>query len=323
MITDSPVAAGRGPSLPEGFQDLAEIGMLLLPDLHIPTCLPWLSPVVDHINASQDVALVGLLGDLCRCYGTEGEYAQVARFLARLHKPYQVVNGNHDICFRVYEDEDPRYTKAWEHLTPEEVVERIRRFERFFRLDSRFRSCSHRLGNLLFLGLDGVGKTDQAIVHASGEAWLEARVRAADQRPLLVFAHMPVVAEQLRSIRYYEAGRTPFYTPPEQVRRLLRARSGLTVWCSGHLHLRPEHPFFEPYRTEDGVWQIHCPDLSGYSRADNQAWTPKGHEQRVATHLRLTREGVELSTLHIEGALIRHEPRCRLSSDAAAAPGAG
>ncbi len=110
---------------------------------------------------------------------------------------------------------------------------------------------------LLLLGVDEIEKgTTRALVYPGNEAWI------ADQR--------------IDAVKYYEPGRRPYYLPSNAIRERLRGRTKPNFWVSGHVHFQPSYPLSEPYLTDDGVWQIHCPDCFGFGRRED-TWIPSVH----------------------------------------------
>ncbi len=287
------------PASPEQWSSLSPLRMLILSDLHLPTAPHRQRRLLENRALLSDHGLVILLGDMTRCYGTPGEYQAVREFIAELDRPYVATNGNHEFAFYPYADETADYATKWTPASPEVRREQLRRFERFYGIESRFQHFHHPSAEICVLGLDDIGQNDVCLFDNDHEEWFFRVLEQVRDRPLLVFCHVPVADPQLRELRYYEPGRHPFYTPSHGVRQLLRQRRFPTFWFSGHLHLQPQHPLGTGYRTPDNIWQIHCPDFAGYGRADNENWYPSAYPELFVNSLLLGRHELVVETLDL------------------------
>jgi hypothetical protein len=257
-------------------QDLFSI--LVLSDLHIPSAKGQQKLLLENREFLDRHDWVMLLGDVTACYGTPAEYGQVNSFIETLDRPYSVINGNHEFSFALMLEESGQYGKIWERSSPAVQRSQLRRFNRFYGIDSCFQTARHDVAAFVTLGVDGIGDDDSGLLNDDHERWFAQSLERSRDLPLLVFAHFPLQDSRLDRIRYYEPGRRAYYIPGPTVRRELESRSHPTFWFSGHLHFRPSHSLFEPYETEMGVWQLHCPDSRGYGRANNQHWSPQHYD---------------------------------------------
>src|SRR5690606_7086855 len=77
-------------------------------------------------------------------------------------------------------------------------------------------------------------------------------------------------------------------------------RSAATFWFSGHVHFAPGHPLWQPYQTEEGVWQVHCPDGWGFGRPDDENWRPAHHDTLFVRSLLLEPQRLSLRTVDLK-----------------------
>jgi hypothetical protein len=284
------------PLLLSQIPDQDTLRILVVADLHIPlgevqkTLLlrdrEWLS--------SHDWVI--LLGDMTACYGTPGEYRSVDAFIHTLDRAYSVVNGNHEFSFVPCEDGSVDYGKRWEPSPPEVQRSQLERFEAFYQIDSRFQACRHALAGLCLLGIDGIGQLTNGLLNPEHETWFERVLDSMKDSPMLIFCHFPLATQAMNAIRYYEPGRVPCYIPNAAIRNSLAHRQQPTFWFSGHVHFRPSHPLSAPYKTEVGVWQIHCPDSWGFGRQDNERWRPEHYDGLFAKTLELDCQHLHIIT---------------------------
>ncbi|HEV7298332.1 MAG TPA: metallophosphoesterase [Tepidisphaeraceae bacterium] len=292
------LSAERRPVTPaEAMSGRDMLRILVLPDLHIPFG-PRQKELLLGNRAFLDAHdWVVLLGDMTACYGTPGEYAKVRDFIAALDRPYSVVNGNHEFSFVPQDDDDASaYAKVWTHSPATVGQSLLRRFEKFYGIESRYHANQNGKMGCVLLGVDSVATDSSARLDPEHEAWFANQLDEMSDVPLLVFCHFPLLSAQLDGARYYEAGRRPYYVPTSAVRSRLRRRSHATWWLSGHVHFAATHPLFGAYQTDDGVWQVHCPDGWGYGRRDNETWTPRHHDDLTvrSVHISYARQSVNI-----------------------------
>ncbi|MDB5325695.1 MAG: metallophosphoesterase [Phycisphaerales bacterium] len=284
--------------------------ILVLSDLHLPFGSDQCERLLQDRAFLDRHDWIVLLGDLVACYGTRGEYARVDAFLAALGRPYSVVNGNHEFYFTPVEEGTADYGRQFLGASRAVQDEQMARFERFYGLPSRFDAA--RWDNLAvgLVGLDGLGSEDEGLLSPQHQQWLCDVLDGSSDVPLLLFCHLPVFDPRLAMLRYYEAGRRPYMELSPAIRDRLRNRKLPTFWLSGHLHLQPEHPFFEPYRTDDGVIQVHCPDSRGRGRPDNLQWHCSEHDGLTVRSLQVDEHELAIKTRHLGSA---HESSSRFS----------
>ncbi len=294
--------------------------ILILSDLHIPFGPAQKQMLLADRAFLEDHDWVVLLGDMTACYGTPGEYAHVREFIHALDRPYNVVNGNHEFCFAPIDDHDEAYGKRFEKSTPEVQCAQLERFESFYRLPSRFQMSQHPLASFCLLGVDTLGEGGCALLNAEHEAWLAQSLTElqANPDPLLIFCHYPLMDPRLDQIRYYKPGHRPYYAPSSRVSRALAKRSAATFWFSGHVHFAPGHPLWEPYQTEQGIWQIHCPDGWGFGRPDDENWRPAHHDDLFVRSLVLEPHRLTVRTIDVKRGQLVSEQHLATSSSATA-----
>lgn len=282
--------------------------ILVLPDLHIPLGQDQKRLLLANRLFLDTHDWVVLLGDMTACYGTPGEYRHVNCFVEALDRPYSVVNGNHEFSFVPVPDASAEYGKHWQPAPDEVQRQQIRRFERFYGIQSSCQAGRHRLAGLCLLSVDRIASDNSAGMFAAHEAWFQQTLESFQNVPLVVFAHFPLQDQRLDGTRYYEPGRRPYYLPSAATTLALRRRSQPTYWFSGHVHFAPSHPLAEPYLTQDGVWQVHCPDGWGYGRPDNEKWHPEHYSGLFVRSVLLepARLTVITTDLHNGKELTRH-----------------
>lgn len=248
--------------------------ILVLADLHIPLGMKQKRMLLKDSEFLQQQDWAILLGDVVAHSGSSEEYRQADRFVQAINLPYSVVSGNHEICVDPYPTGDDDGDAL---ASPQMQLEQARRFNRFWKIDSCFQAIDDPRAKLLLLGLDKMDSDGCTTLSPEHEAWLIDQLSTSVDKPLIVFSHMPIYNARLDQIRYYRAGTRPYYAPSERVEQLLTARKRLTFWISGHLHLAPSNPLFEPYQAYRGLWQVHCPDTWGYGRPNNRDWRPSNY----------------------------------------------
>lgn len=274
--------------------------VLVLPDLHIPAAPTQTGLLLNNREFLNQHDWVVLLGDVTANYGTDGEYEQVRDFIDQLDRPYGVVNGNHEFFFLPHHDDSREYGRRWQASTPQIQRQQFRRFEHFFGIESRFDAGFHNDTCICLLGIDRIGDDDRALLSKEHESWFAQALQRAQDRPMIVFSHFPALDARLESIRYYEQGRKPYLLLPTEIREQLRQRTRPTFWFSGHVHFRPSHPLAQPYLTQDGIWQIHCPDGRGFGRADNNNWVPEHYDGMFACSLAMDAQRIVVETTDLQ-----------------------
>jgi hypothetical protein len=128
------------------------------------------------------------------------------------------------------------------------------------------------------------------------QKFLFEELEAAQDVPVYVFCHAPLMLERRLDMEYYDPERTACIEPTGRVLRLLQNRRAPLLWMSGHVHLRPDHYLYAAYELAPRVWQVHCPDSRGYSRWRREHVIPQLHQELYSRHLEIEREGVTLIT---------------------------
>ena len=285
-----PVAVAPSPLLP-GATD-GRLYILPLPDLHLPKSAS--AAILDNRAYLERMDYAVLLGDAVSCYGTDREYGEVNRFLNALGLPYTPVSGNHEWFFRVFDDDSGLYGDVWAEADAAEQRDNLRRFQAFYEVAPLWRSWSHALGHFVFLSLDGAGTGKQESLSEPQLEFLALELETARDRPLYVFCHAPVMLDQRLDLVYYDHERTGCVELLGQLKARLTKREAPTIWISGHVHLRPDHYLFAPYRAGGNVWQIHCPDGWGYGRWMREQYVPKRYPGLYTRHLEIDAGGVDL-----------------------------
>ena len=291
-----PEPASPPPRMPDSLLSKGEIRILVLSDMHLPHGESRISSLIEKGDLLTRHDMVMFLGDSTASYGTKGEYERVAKLLARLPLPYLVVNGNHEFSFLPIPDESQDYGKVWELSDLATQRTQLIRFEEFFSLSSRYHCHKTRNAALLLLGVDEIEKgTTRALVYPDHEAWIADQLDVLDDLPLVVFCHFPLADQRIDAVKYYEPGRRPYYLPSNAIRERLRRRTKPNFWVSGHVHFQPSYPLAEPYLTDDGVWQIHCPDCFGFGRKED-TWIPSVHNDFHFRSIELTADRLVCTT---------------------------
>jgi len=239
---------------------------------------------------------VVLLGDQCACYGTDAEYSAVDAFLQRLPRPYTAINGNHEFYFEVCDDRSGQYGLVWREQSVEGKAQQLQKFRHFFGFDTLWRVAHHPLGTCIFLGLDDIENSKVESLSVAQLEFLAAELRAAQDRPVFIFCHAPLMLGQRLDMVYYDDQRTACVEIECQLRELMETRELPLFWLSGHIHLRPDHYLFAAYNIGPHVWQIHCPDSWGYSRWTREQYKPQRHKQLFSRHLEIRRNKLTLIT---------------------------
>jgi hypothetical protein len=304
MIAPTPadnLAAVSVPPIPlSRLPQSGPLRILILPDLHVPLGPRQMELLLGNRAFLEAHDWVILLGDVTACYGTLGEYRQVSRFIEQLGRPYSVVNGNHEFFFLPPEDGSPEYGRLWQPASPEIQRQQLARFAQFYGRKDSFQVKRHALAGLCLVGVDRIAQDDGAHLSEDHEAWLAQNLSELRDTPLLVFGHFPLRDRRLENLRYYEPGRRPYYSPSVATAQALHNRAQPAFWFSGHVHFRPSHPLAQPYLTQDGVWQVHCPDGWGYGRADNRKWHPERYDGLFVRSVHLEDQSLRLITTDLQ-----------------------
>jgi hypothetical protein len=236
--------------------------------------------------------LVVLLGDLVACYGTDHEYATVVRFLDKVNQPYYAINGNHEFFFELHDEASGNYGRVWKEQSIEQKRAQLDKFRGFFELPELWHVQQNRFGTFIFLGLDDVANYKQEALSPRQQAWFAEQLRQTADTPVFVFCHAPLMLDQRLDMHYYDAERTACIEPEDAVHGLIRQRRRPLLWISGHIHLRPDHYLFPPYKLAPQVWQVHCPDSWGYSRWLREHLRPQRHQGLFSRHLEIHQDRV-------------------------------
>ena len=288
------------PVSPAPLPDNADLLRILpLTDLHLP------KPAGAVISANRalldSVDYVVLLGDMVSAYATDREYRAVREFVESLKRPYTAVLGNHEWHFEEFHEDSGLYGQVWNAADLGEQRAKIEKFQRFYGLNDLWRAFSSPLGHFVFLSLYGIGEPKQETLGEPQIQFLRQQIKLADDKPLFVFCHAPLMLENRLDMTYYD-DRTGCVEARGHLKNALLCRAAPTFWMSGHVHLHPDHYLSEPYRAGGNVWQIHCPDSWGYGRWRREQWVPEAYEGPYSRVLEIDRAGVDFIThSHREG----------------------
>jgi len=171
-----------------------------------------LEAVVDDIAARHaDAELAVITGDLADC-GEPHAYRTLAALLARLPMPVRLIIGNHD--------SRANFIAAF----PDHPVDASGFVQSVL-------DAPGGLGRLLFLDTNEPGWSGGRYC-ADRLVWLDARLREAEDRPVLVFMHHPPF--QL-GVRHFE--RICLAEPQPFLTRLRQHRGGVRHLFLGHVHI--------------------------------------------------------------------------------------
>lgn len=278
----------------------SRLRILPLSDLHLPkSTSATILANRDYLDAMDYVVY---LGDAVSCYGTEREYTAVANFVRQVARPYNAVCGNHEWFFQSFHEDSGLYGQVWSESGPEERREALARFQAFWQKPQLWHAEAHPLGHFVFLSLDNLEALKQESLSTPQLEFLAAQILRAGDAPLFVFCHAPLNLGRRLDLVYYDTSRTGCIDAEGEVLRLLNERKAPSFWMSGHVHLRPDHYLFPPYRCGGNVWQIHCPDSWGYGRWLREQNVPQRYDGVFSRHLEIDTEGVTfLSHSHSDG----------------------
>lgn len=267
--------------------------ILPLSDLHLPK--PAGAVIINNRKLLDSVDYVVLLGDMVAAYATDREYEAVRAFVENLNKPYTAVTGNHEFHFEEFDEDSGLYGDIWNSADLDEQRANIEKFRRFYGLKDLWRSFDSPLGRFVFCSLDGIGETKQETLSDEQSRWLYQQIRTANDSPLFVFCHAPLMLEKRLDMTYYD-DRTGCVEPQGDLKSALLQRGAPTFWMSGHVHLHPDHYLSKPYLAGGNVWQIHCPDSWGYGRWRREQWVPENYDGPFSRVLEIGAKGVNFIT---------------------------
>ncbi len=256
--------------------ELSPLRLAVFSDLHLPNDGESACLVLENAPFWKNIDHAVLLGDMVATYGTAREYKAVEKFVRALPKPYSAINGNHEFYFHVGDD-SPRYGAVWQEGTPTEKTVQLQRFLAFYGLNSLWRAQHLAAASFIFLGLNDVDSHKPETLSKAQWNFLDEQLQVAPDKPAFVFCHAPLLVDKRLDMTYYDDERTACVEPRDRVLETLVARRAPIFWMSGHIHLRPDHYLSVPYEIAPRVWQIHCPDLWGYSRWQREHVTPQRH----------------------------------------------
>ena len=284
-----PVSAAPSP-LP---QNAERLRILPLTDLHLPK--PASQFISDNRALLDSMDYVVLLGDMVSAYGTDREYAAAREFVQSLGRPYTAVMGNHEWHFEEFHEDSGLYGAVWNAAPEQEQRAKIEKFRQFYGLRDLWRASDSPLGHFVFLSLYGVGEWKQETLGDVQICFLEQQIRRAEDRPLFVFCHAPLMLNQRLDMTYYDE-RTGCVEAQGELKSALLHRDAPTFWMSGHIHLHPDHYLFPPYKCGGQVWQIHCPDGWGYGRWLRVQHVPDRYPGPYSRVLEIDSKGVSFVT---------------------------
>jgi len=273
-----------------------QLKLLLVSDMHNPASWELKERILSRRSFLEDHDHAVFLGDQVCCYGTPGEYAKVNEFLREFPLPYAAICGNHEFHFRVVPDEDPEYGKIWERAAPSMRSRQRDVFRRFYGLGGFGAVEEVDWARLFFLS---IGQADQAPCETLApelERGFQKRVAEDTERPAIVFCHCPLPSKHGRALVYYNPQADPcMKLSSETLVELCRADRRV-FWFSGHIHLHPANPLYDPYEVVPGVWNIHCPDSWGFSRWTLEEPAPRRHDDLFGRSVTLAPDEILVST---------------------------
>ncbi len=274
-------------------QNADRLRILPLTDLHLP------KPAGAVISANRKLLdgmdYVVLMGDMVSAYATDREYEAVREFIAKLGRPYTAVVGNHEFHFEEFDEDSGLYAQIWNSADIAEQRANIEKFKRFYGLEKLWRAFNSPLGRFVFCSLDGIGETKQETLSDEQSRWLLDQICTADDKPLFIFCHAPLMLNHRLDMTYYD-DRTGCVEPQGDLKEALFRRKMPTFWMSGHVHLHPHHYLTKPYKAGGRVWQIHCPDSWGYGRWRREQWVPEPYDGPFSRVLEIGKGGVNFIT---------------------------
>jgi 3',5'-cyclic AMP phosphodiesterase CpdA len=285
-VAPSPLPISRGDVLK----------LLPLSDLHLTAKPAATDLLLSNREYLDRMDYVVLLGDQCACYGTDAEYSALDQFLQRLARPYTAINGNHEFYFEVHDEYSGQYGRVWRQQSVEHKARQLQKFRDFFGFEKLWRVAHHKFGTCIFLSLDDIDNHKVESLSMAQVAFLTAELRAAQDKPVYIFCHAPLMLRQRLDMVYYDDQRTACVEIIGELRELMEQRELPVFWISGHIHLRPDHYLFSAYTIDRHVWQIHCPDSWGYSRWTREHLKPQRHEHLFSRHLEIRQNEVALVT---------------------------
>lgn len=268
--------------------------LLPLSDLHLPK--PNSRLILENRALLDSLDFVVLMGDMVAGYGTRKEYAAVRDFADGLNVPFTAVSGNHEWYFKEHDEESGHYLTWWDEGDTPEKLHKIENFRKFYGVDSLWRSYENPLGKFIFLSLDDTQAPKQEAITQEQIDWCISEIKSAEDSPLFIFCHCPVLLEKRLDFVYYDESRTGCIDTKGELRRTLLAREAPSFWMSGHVHLHPDHYLFPPYRTGGNVWQVHCPDSWGYGRWAREHRYPQIYDSLFSRVLQIDSNGVDFET---------------------------
>lgn len=262
-------------------------------DLHLPRT-PQPESILSNRAYLGRADYVIFLGDMVRAYATPREYEAVRDFVSGVNRPFTAVAGNHEFYFASFDDDSELYGEMWEQAGDAEKRRKLRRFQKFWHLESLWRVFDSPLGRFVFLSLDDVESDKQESISREQLDWFAEQLNT--DLPLFVFCHAPLLLSARLDLVYYDEERTACIEPGGELKRALLDRAAPTFWMSGHIHLHPDHYLFPPYLAGGRVWQVHCPDSRGYGRFKRDHRVPVMYAGVYSRHLEIDAAGVSLVT---------------------------
>ena len=210
--------------------------VLPLTDLHLPK--PAGAVITANRALLNSVDYVVLMGDMVSAYATDREYEAAREFIGKLNKPYTAVVGNHEFHFEEFDENSGLYGEVWNSADIAEQRANVEKFQRFYGLEQLWRAFDAPLGRFVFCSLDGIGEWKQETLSDEQSRWLTEQIRLADEQPLFVFCHAPLMLNQRLDMTYYD-DRTGCVEPQGELKEALLERAAPTFWDVGPRSFAP------------------------------------------------------------------------------------
>ena len=198
-----------------------------------------LKSAVDDINKQDDISFVVFTGDNINNPKEENLRTFVS-IASKLHVPYYVALGNHD----VYKSNGLSKIRYYEILRERNIL-----------YPQRKPNYKFKKNGFVFLIVDGAKEVIPGAVGYYREdtlAWLEKELTKYAKNDVIIFQHFPIeypegVETRLRTHKTYKV---------EEYQTLLSKHHNVLAVISGHFHVNSEN-------MKDGVYHISSPSLIG------------------------------------------------------------
>ena len=197
-----------------------------------------LKSLVRDINKQKDVSFVVFTGDNIDNPKPE-DLAAFMKIIRKLHVPYYIVIGNHDV-----------FKSA--NLSKERYTEIVREYNIFWP-HRKWNYSFHKKG-YTFLVVDGAKEVIPGPVgyyRKDTLAWVDKQISKNKRHPVIILQHYPI----LNSPEFGTARlKTHCTYQPEKYFEVLNKHDNVLAIVSGHFHMNAE-------TMKDGVYHINTPSL--------------------------------------------------------------